>query len=152
MCFMIIRAKCQVQCIHFSLTFPLSLRPSVFLYFFLLLHILLSPSALDSSRIEIGLARYPSMLNLCLQGLCANNPSLYCWRKSVAFFLPPCVPPVIATLLHGGMFCMCTFANIIIEQVSVATFGEGFHRAGPFWWLNRAELGNEQHWSYAANK
>lgn len=63
-------------------TISVSICP-LMIYFFLLLPFFLL-SVLDSSRIEIGLTRYPSMLNLSLQGLCANNPSSFCWRKSVA--------------------------------------------------------------------
>lgn len=123
-------------------TISVSICPLV-VYFFILLHFFFL-SVLDSCRIEIGLTRYPSMLNLSLQGLCANNPSSFCWRKSVApmsFFLSHCVRLIIAPLLRGGMFCMCTFTNlrhIVNEQVSVAVFVGGLHRAGPFWWLNRA--------------
>lgn len=59
--------------------------PSLLLWYisFSSFTLFLTLSMLYSSRIGIVLARHPLLLNLSLQGLSANNPSLFYWRKSI---------------------------------------------------------------------
>lgn len=163
MYFMIIWPKVKFNVLLHSLfSFPLTLCPSLVLWciyfssfiFFLIL------SVLYSFRIGIVLARYQLRLNLSLQGLCANNPSLSYWRKSICgskcflfCFFPRCVPPITETLLHAGMLCICILVNhrcVVIEQVLVAVSVGCLHRQQlPG---EQRPVGNMQHQSCGAHK
>lgn len=134
-------------------TISVSTSP-LMIYFFLLLCFISYSLCSLLSRIEIGLARYPLIVNLSLQGLCANNPSLYCGRKSVSHCL--FFNAVYYPLLQHCCMQVCSawpcyeiIVILIVEQVFLVDVPRDNWSLE---WGKRTEVGNVQHWSCAADK